>query len=333
MPEFGISYFGNRDPIYVKKDLQKLKKIGFKTIIHTFSENDKKYYKKTMKEIVKISKDLDFEVWLDPWGYGGVFGGEAFSGFIQENPLETQVTNKGERVGAACFNSEKFTYYMKKWVDSVKEIGGETIFWDEPHYKILQPFGRFPEEFTCKCEKCQKNFYERYGYEMPEKFNKDISNFRNDIAIDFFTEMTKYASRKGLKNNLCFLPQESEEIGIKEYEKISSLGTINNIGSDPYWYGYGKPVEKFVGDTADKIKKLQKKYNKESHIWIQSFKVPKDRENEMINAAKILKTKKIDKVMFWGIKGCEVISSISSDNPKKVWNNIIKIVQNYSEEE
>ena len=332
MAEFGISYFGNRDPKHVKKDLQELKKIGFGTIVHTFSENDNKFYKQTMKEIIKISKDLGFEVWIDPWGYGGIFGGEAFSGFLQDNPLETQVTNKGERVGAVCFNSEKFNKFMKEWIDSVQEIGGETIFWDEPHYKILQPFGRFPEEYTCRCKKCQNSFFEKYGYEMPEKFNKDISDFRNNVAVEFFTEMTEYASEKGLKNNLCFLPQESEEIGIKDYEKISSLETITNIGSDPYWYGYGKPVEEFVGNTADKIKKLQKKYNKESHIWIQSFKVPKDRENEIKKAAEILKVKKIDKIMFWGIKGCEVISSISSDNPEKVWKNIIDIVKAFEEE-
>ena len=134
---FGISYFGNRDLKHVEKDLLELKKIGFKKIVHTYSENDFKFYEKTMKDIVKLSEDLGFETWIDPWGVGGIFGGEAFSGFLQDNMSEAQISNLGRSLGSVCFYSEKFRDFIKKWIDSVKFIGGKIIFWDEPHFHLF----------------------------------------------------------------------------------------------------------------------------------------------------------------------------------------------------
>ncbi|MDN5342890.1 MAG: hypothetical protein PWP28_1765 [Oceanotoga sp.] len=158
MVKYGFSYFGNRIPKYVKKDLLDFKKIGFEIVLHTFSENDFLFYKDTMKRIVSDSKELGYEVWLDPWGYGGIFGGEAFSGFLQNNIEESQISNKEERLGSVCLNSEKFRNYMKEWIKSCKAIGADKIFWDEPHFYIFEPYNRYPEEFSCRCDTCRKNF-------------------------------------------------------------------------------------------------------------------------------------------------------------------------------
>ncbi len=323
---FGISYFGNRMPWYVKEDLLKLKSAGFKTIVHTYSENDFQFYRETMREIAQISKQLGFEIWADPWGWGGVFGGEAFSGFLQRNMEEAQVGNDGKRKGSVCFRSEKFKDYMKQWIDAVKEAGFDAIFWDEPHFYIPYPYSNFPSVWTCRCEKCKEAFKSQYGYEIPEVYNQDVSDFRHETAFQFFAEMSSYAKEKGLENVICFLPKETDLFGIKDFESLAKLETIDDIGTDPYWMAFNLPMEPFVSETTERIKELSEKYNKTSHIWIQGFRVPKGREEELKDGFQIIKSLGIRHVLFWGVYACKHMSHIAPEDPDRTWQVILQIV-------
>ena len=82
----GSSYFGNRIPRHAARDMQALRRQGFARVIHTFSENDLAYYAETMGELAAASHDAGLEVLLDPWGVGRIFGGEAYSNWIAEQP-------------------------------------------------------------------------------------------------------------------------------------------------------------------------------------------------------------------------------------------------------
>jgi len=321
---YGVSYFGNRILKHVEEDMKELKEIGFDVIVHTFSENDHKFYFRTMKDIVKLTKDLGMEVWIDPWGVGGIFGGEAFSNFLIENPSEWQITNRGRAVGSACFNSPKFREYMKRWLEAAVETGADAVFWDEPHFHILKDF---PKEWTCRCERCREKFKETYGHDMPEEFTEEVSNFRNETIKDFFEEVLSYSKKLGMKNVICFLPFESELFGLKDYESIAKIENVDNIGSDPYWMAFKLRMNPFLKETTQKILKLSSKYGKENHIWLQAFKVPRGREEDIVKGAKILKKENVDTVLFWGVFACKHISSIAPDDPEKTWEVVKQIVK------
>jgi len=321
---YGVSYFGNRILKHVEEDMKELKEIGFDVIVHTFSENDHKFYFRTMKDIVKLTKDLGMEVWIDPWGVGGIFGGEAFSNFLIENPSEWQITNRGRAVGSACFNSPKFREYMKRWLEAAVETGADAVFWDEPHFHILKDF---PKEWTCRCERCREKFKETYGHDMPEEFTEEVSNFRNETIKDFFEEVLSYSKKLGMKNVICFLPFESELFGLKDYESIAKIENVDNIGSDPYWMAFKLKMNPFLKETTQKILKLSSKYGKENHIWLQAFKVPRGREEDIVKGAKILKKENVDTVLFWGVFACKHISSIAPDDPEKTWEVVKQIVR------
>ncbi|MCX7765746.1 MAG: hypothetical protein N2246_03455, partial [Candidatus Sumerlaeia bacterium] len=77
--ELGVSYFGNRILRYVEQDMRTLARLGCTFVVHTFSENDFYFYRGTMQEIVALSHAAGLTVYLDPWGVGKVFGGEAFT--------------------------------------------------------------------------------------------------------------------------------------------------------------------------------------------------------------------------------------------------------------
>ena len=321
---YGVSYFGNRILKHVEEDMKELKEIGFDVIVHTFSENDHKFYFRTMKDIVKLTKDLGMEVWIDPWGVGGVFGGEAFSNFLIENPSEWQITNRGRAVGSACFNSPKFREYMKRWLEAAVETGADAVFWDEPHFHILKDF---PKEWTCRCERCREKYKETYGHDMPEEFTEEVSNFRNETIKDFFEEVLSYSKKLGMKNVICFLPFESELFGLKDYESIAKIENVDNIGSDPYWMAFKLKMNPFLKETTQKILKLSSKYGKENHIWLQAFKVPRGREEDIVKGVKILKKENVDTVLFWGVFACKHISSIAPDDPEKTWEVVKQIVR------
>ena len=115
----GVSYFGVRSPKHVLADMADIKAAGFNAVLHTWSEEDQQYYYGTMKEIVDKSADLGLTVYVNPWGVGRVFGGEAYSELTARNHDLCQVALDGKPKVAACPNHPEFRAYMHKWIESV----------------------------------------------------------------------------------------------------------------------------------------------------------------------------------------------------------------------
>ena len=125
----GVSYFGVRSPKHVLADMQDIKAAGFNAVLHTWSEEDQQYYYGTMKEIVDKSTDIGLTVYVNPWGVGRVFGGEAYSELTARNHDLCQVALDGKPKVAACPNHPEFRAYMHKWIESVCATKVSTIFW------------------------------------------------------------------------------------------------------------------------------------------------------------------------------------------------------------
>ncbi|MCL4396290.1 MAG: hypothetical protein M1482_16070 [Chloroflexi bacterium] len=75
--ETGIAYFGNRMPKHLVEDINDIAEHGCTYMVHTFSENHWMYYHRTMQEIFEVTHRAGLEAWVDPWGVGHIFGGEA----------------------------------------------------------------------------------------------------------------------------------------------------------------------------------------------------------------------------------------------------------------
>ena len=83
-------------------DVRRLRKEGFDIVVHTFSENDLRFYRKSVRDIVEVTKETGMRVWMDPWGVGGVFGGEAFSDAALHHRDWLQVAADGCRDAASA---------------------------------------------------------------------------------------------------------------------------------------------------------------------------------------------------------------------------------------
>ena len=72
----GVSYFGNRFLKHARRDLAEIAECC-SYVVHTCSELDLYFHKIALEQIFNESKKRKLEVWVDPWGLGGVFGGES----------------------------------------------------------------------------------------------------------------------------------------------------------------------------------------------------------------------------------------------------------------
>jgi len=318
----GIGYFDCRSLRHVLDDLDDIVAHNCTYVVHCLSEADLAFYKETMKEIVAATHEKGLEVWIDPWGVGGTFGGETFSRFVASNPRATQLRSDGKRAPLACPNQRSFRRFMKGWVEAAAYIGADVVLWDEPHWFSGILTGEDTEAWACRCGRCRALFKREYGYDMPFELTEEVQAFRQGAMVDFLTEMSSYARSLGTRNALCVLPSELPELGFSDWDLPASIPAMDIFGTDPYWFVfYTDPVE-FVSYYTRKVVELCKKHGKDDHIWVQGFKVPAGREDEIRVAIEAAAANGATNIAAWSYLGCGSMSSFASEQPKVVWGTI-----------
>jgi len=317
--KIGTSYFGNRIHEHVATDLKRLKSEGFNLLCHTFNENDQVFYKKTMGEIVKMSKDEGFEVYVDPWGVGRVFGGESFSFFTMRNLDDLQILSDGKAVGAACPMRPAFRKFMVQWIEDALEMQPDKIFWDEPHFSLPNWLSGREGQWGCRCDVCKGLFHDKFGHDMPVEKTPEVVEFLAWGIKDFIEFCLKETKKRGGDNALCLLPHEPHEDGyVGEWEEFAKLDGLSVFGTDPYFEFADLGLEHVEEFTKKTIESCEK-YNLEPQIWFQGFKIKSGREHLQAEAVDIAVKAGVKNLAVWGLNACEHISWIRPDDPKKVW--------------
>ena len=312
----GVSYFGVRNPRHALSDMDDIKKAGYNAVLHTWSEEDLQYYFDTMKEIVNGSAKRGLKVYVNPWGVGRVFGGEAYSELTARDHQMCQVGVDGLPKVAACPNHPRFRQYMHQWIATVCDSDVDTIFWDEPHF-YFEKGGL--EKWSCRCECCKKKFLEKYGYEMPEEMTPDVKEFREDSLIDFLEEMTLEVKNRGKRNCVCMLPPWFPA-GLDDWEKIAALESVDEIASDPYWErGAAEEwVREKYAETAAKLRDSAKKFGKETQMWVKAYQIEHGREKDLAIAVEESRKAGVKNIFAWSYMGTETLSWLKSDDPPAV---------------
>ena len=261
-PRFGISYFGNRDPLHVQRDLEEIARAGLNYVVHTFSEEDLRFHRRVMQEIIQQSHRLGLEVWLDPWGVAGIFGGEAFSDFLVRHPEVKRQSTRGLR------------RLMDRWIQTAQDLGTDVVFLDEPHFRTESPHA----------------------------------------LIEWASKRVK---KRGMKCALCLYPREK-----MNWESVAQIETIDIIGTDPYWRSFRRRLRPFVRYWADRMVELAQKNHKESQLWIQSFRIPKGRKEEVIQAIQIARASGIQNIAIWSYDCGRLIDHLQSGEPREIWQRI-----------
>jgi hypothetical protein len=101
------------------------------------------------------------------------------------------------------------------------------------------------------------------------------------------------------------------------------LKSIDIFGTDPYWMLLGRDID-FVESFAKKVYNLCKRYDKESQIWIQAFRVAKGREKEIATAIKTVYASGIRNIAAWSYDAGALVTGLGSGDGKKVWQMVKK---------
>ena len=120
--QFGVSYFGVRNPQHFQRDLEDIARLGFTSIIFTFSEEDHRFYQGSLTEFVRRTHQQGLKAFVDPWGVCGVFGGEAFSERGAWDLEGQQRRSDGRPLPLLCPNSVEVRTYLQRWITTVAEV-------------------------------------------------------------------------------------------------------------------------------------------------------------------------------------------------------------------
>ena len=210
--ETGVSYFSSRTLRHVSDDLQEMVDQGCSYVVHCYTETDLAYYRDTMRDVVAASHGAGLEAWLDPWGMAGIFSGETFTRFPLDHPEAWQMLSDGRRAPAACPNHPQTRAFLREWVDACAYVGGDVLFWDEPHFYVGLWNGDFSGAWSCGCDVCRGLFRDRYGRDMPGEFTPEVRAFRESSLLDLLSELSERGHEQGLRNALCLLPTDEQEI-------------------------------------------------------------------------------------------------------------------------
>ena len=298
------SYFGNRILRHVRMDVRKLRNEGFDIVVHTFSENDLRFYRKSVRDIVEVTKETGMRVWIDPWGIGGIFGGEAFSDAALHHREWLQVAANGDKLPACCPSNPGFQGFIHEWTDAALETGADAVFWDEPHF-----YSDETERIGCYCKYCQ-----------------DLAERREPAIGSFLREVCGKVKSRGSQNVVCLLPSSLERKDTLDWNEIAGLESVMNLGSTPFWGMQGADPEKYVDLIGRELMGLASRARVQTHLWIQGFRIPAGREEEIRRSAIAAGQLGIDVIAIWGFDACESMSFLSCERPQMAWAAFLEAI-------
>jgi len=316
--QIGFSFFGCRKPEHMANELDQWRNKGASFVVFTYSENDLMFYKQAMASAFAVAHDRGMTVWADPWGVSGIFSGETPSWFLLYHPKVWQVRADGVMVPHACPNDPHTRKFLREWIAGVAAAGAEWILWDEPHW-YTPGVSYWPEKentslLTCHCRHCQERFRSQFQREMPRQEDKDMRAFRHDSMRSLLAELTGYAATKGLKNAVCWAPPEQFAIGL-QIEEILALKNVDKLAIDPYWFAVGKSVQDFFVPVVQRSIELCENRGKPLQVWLQGFRVPHGREQELVEAVEILDRLQVQEVAIWHHQG---MSALLPEDPPQL---------------
>jgi hypothetical protein len=319
--KLGASYFGNRFVSHAANDLRRLRETC-DYVVHTVSESDLTYHKAVLARLLGESKRLGLETWVDPWGLGGVFGGESFSKFLLEHRESWQIMSDGRVMPSACLNRPEWRSYIMEWILSVRDMGADVVFWDEPHVSF-----DFSSEwdgiYSCICGVCQDKFKRQTGSPLPPRLTEEARSFRLQTMRDFLNDVMNYARSKGLKNALCLYAFKGNKEYDAVWEEASRLKDLDIFGCDPYWRwrGHQDPA-KHVADFTRHTVQLARAQGKGSQIWIQAMRLPAGAESEVERACEAAAKEGATHLAAWSFDGGELLDPVLSERPGEVWKSV-----------
>ena len=306
--KLGVTYLGNRFVRhYAERDLPEIVEAGCDYVVHTFSEYDLAFHTGEVGALVDATRQAGLEAWLDCWGLGGLFAGEAFSGLLLGHPESWQVRPGGERVPVACPNALAFRELLQTWVEAAADAGADAVFFDDP---------LAPGECACdNCKEVRPAFLE--AHEPGSGGPQDRRTFQQWSLGRLMEDACASARGLGLRTAVGVLP------GPGLPEQLAAARAADVVAVSPLWRAHGQPVSPYVYDACAAVAAACHDSRQEPMAWLQAFSIPANRENEITQAAEAMVAAGIANVSTWCYRAGEQMTAIRSEQPQRAWETVV----------
>lgn len=326
--ETGVSYYGISYSHNVRKDFEEIKAHNCTSVLLALTEFDLFFWKPQIPKVVDEAKKIGLKVYLNTWGIGKFFGGEAPSIFLQECDISDRQFSAltGAPLPAASPSSPAFREYLYGIVrELASTCDADGFFWDEPHYAmpIYQVGYQSTTDWSCRSSITQNIFKQKYGYEMPLTLTQQVRKFRHDQANELLIQCSNIAKscNKNLTITQCSLPADnnyylSYQRGFDDWNSIAKRADID-IFSTSIIVDYSAPLsvhQKIAKKTVD----LAKVNGKIPQRWIMSyFDSPQDLE-DIKKIVRIYAEEGVESIFSWTYRAGQG-TFLSAPEPEKVW--------------
>jgi hypothetical protein len=318
---FGVSYFGVRDPRHARRDLDEIASAGFTDVVHTFSEHDLRYHTGDVARLVAETRARGLSPAVDPWGVGGLFGGEAYSELALTDLACRQIDASGRSVPAACPNAPATRDLLLRWTCAAIELGPDRLFWDEPHF-YLGALRSGPPSPCCRCASCTEAWSRAGGgRSLPPEGDPGLARFRVDSLRRLLETALEAAHRVGeVRHTLCLLPRgEYAAAGSDDWAVFARLRGLERLATDPYWMDRPVDPPDFVRRHAAPLAAICRDTGRTLEVWIQGIRIASGRERDIERAAAAAVECGAGSVAFWSFRGTERMSWLACADPDAAW--------------
>lgn len=317
---FGVSYFGVRNPVHCQRDIEAIARLGFSSIIFTFSEEDHRFYQGTLVACVRYAHEQGLQAYIDPWGVCGVFGGEAFSERGAWDLEGQQQRSDGRPLPLLCPNSAEVRTYLQRWITTVAEVlHADAIFWDEPHFYL--PFGATQQQglWSCCCGRCQAQFQHLYGTAFPTTETPEVRQCKQEALLQLIQDATAMAAGHGLRNIVCILPEHEDLEGLqRKCARFAANPHLDILATDPYPLWHRREVAT-TQVFCEALLQACQRHHKHAQMWIQGFRVPAGQESLLGDEMRLMTQCGIHDIAIWSYLATGYMSSHTCADAPRVW--------------
>ena len=326
--QFGVSYFGVRNPQHFQRDLEDIVRLGFTSIIFTFSEEDHRFYQGSLAEFVRRTHQQGLKAYIDPWGVCGVFGGEALSERGAWDLEGQQRRSDGRPLPLLCPNSAEVRTYLQRWITTVAEVlQADAIFWDEPHFYIPLGESRTQGLWSCCCPHCQEFFRIRYGQSLPPTESMEVRQCKQAAIAQLISDVTAMAAGQGLQNIVCILPEHDDLEGLQaKCDLFAANPHLDMLATDPYPLWHRRDIATTQVFCTTLLQACQR-HHKAAQMWIQGFRVPAGQEHLLGEEMRLMARCGIDDIAIWSYLATGYMSSHTCADAPRVWEVFTQTMQ------
>ena len=308
--DLGVSYIPAHLPEHIDVDMRRLAAIGCTEVLFALQENHIYNLTGALRFGAEIAKAQGLRPYVVVWGFANTFGGGRISRLMLDDPELWCWAEDRTPYARACLNNPKLPERFLETCALCRDHGYEGVFVDEPTKQ------------ECFCPHCQEAFAEVTGRELNDsKGTPSYAAFRASAVRDYTAEVCRRVKELDpqLKTITCVMPCDRDT-----WVDVVAIPDLDVFGTDPYWLlSERMTVEQAVADAVE-VNQLCATQGKSSQIWLNAWRIPAGREEEVYTGGRALAEVGCDSLYTWSFRG-GLGTNEESDDPAKTWASVERL--------